>query len=230
MYVSTHVLSAARTYCMRYIANISPLCAMAIISTAARLRAPTLRDYFQRYLSNRVYFGVSMVRWQLLRAFPFIYFVQDLGFALEFHLPYYALRQDVALQSDPRGLRRSGYFIPSPEGPQKHEYLYEAQVSLLLTGVDEWFWTAYCCAETYFGSEESIQYYSDNQLDALTGGEKSMLDPVWNPREYFLSILTRRLKQVTKEWSNIVETLQDRLRLHVSAILRNSAIADSLSG
>ena len=104
---------------------------------------------------------------------------------------------------------------------------------MLVTGFDEWFWTAYCCAETYFGSEESIQYYTDNQLDALTGGEKSMLYPVWNPREYFLSILSRRLKQVTKEWSNVVETLQDRLRLHVSESLLNSVVAvfaDSLSG
>ena len=146
------------------------------------------------------------------------------------NFPYYALRQDVTLKADSRGLRRSGYFIPSLEGPQNNEYLYEAQLSLLVTGVDEWFWTAYCCAETYFGSEESIQYYSDNQLDALTGGEKSMLYPVWNPREYFLSILWRRLKQVTKEWVNVVETLQDRLRLHVSDILLNSAMADSFSG
>ena len=151
--------------------------------------------------------------WLSLTACAFVYLVQDFGFALEFHVPYYALRQDNALQADPRGLRRSGYFIPNLEGPQSPEYLYEAQLSLLVTGVDEWFWTAYCCAETYFGSGESIQYYSDNQLDALTGGEKSMLYPVWNPREYFLS---RRLKQATKEWSNVVETLQDRLRLHVS--------------
>ena len=104
---------------------------------------------------------------------------------------------------------------------------------MLVTGVDEWFWTAYFCAETYFGSEESIHYYTDNQYDALTGGEKSLLYPVWNPREYFLSILSRRLKQVTKEWSNVVETLQDRLRLHVSEIMLNSVVAvvaDSLLG
>ena len=157
--------------------------------------------------------------WLSLTARPFVYFVQDFGFALEFHLPYYALRQDRALQADSRGLRRSGYFIPNLDGPQNHEYLYEAQLSLLVTGVDEWFWTAYCCAETYFGSEESIQYYSDNELDALTGGEKSMLYPVWNPREYFLSVLSRRLKQVTKEWIIVVDTLQDRLRLHVSEIV-----------
>ena len=168
--------------------------------------------------------------WLSLTAYTFIYSVQEFGFTLEFHLPYYALRQDTALQADSRGLRRSGHFIPSPGGPQKPEYLYEAQLSLLITGVDEWFWTAYCCAETYFGSEVSLQYYSDNQLDALTGGEKTMSFPVWNPREYFLSILSRRLKQVTKEWGNVVEALQARLRLHVSEGLLSSAFADSFSG
>lgn len=101
---------------------------------------------------------------------------------------------------------------------------------MLVTGVDEWFWTAYFCAETHFGSEESIQYYHENQLDALTGGEKSMLFPVWNPREYFLSILSRRLKQATKEWSNVVETLQDRLRLHVSDTSLDPTVADILPG
>ena len=68
---------------------------------------------------------------------------------------------------------------------------------------------------THFGSEESIQYYHENQLDALTGGEKSIQYPVWNPREYFLSVLSRRLKQVTKEWSNVVESLEDRSRIQV---------------
>ena len=98
------------------------------------------------------------------------------------------------------------------------EYLHEAQLSLLIAGIDEWFWTAYCLTDTYFGSEESIQFYHDNQLDALSGGEKSLKYPIWNPREYFLSILARRLKQVTKEWGSIVELIESRLRVHVSKI------------
>ena len=113
---------------------------------------------------------------------------------MEFHLPYYALRKGASLNDDPRGLRRCGTLV-STNGKQAH--LYEAQISVLVTGVDEWFWTAYCFAETFFGSEESIQFYYENDFDAFTGGEKSASFPVWNPREYFLSILSRRLKQVT---------------------------------
>ena len=138
---------------------------------------------------------------------------QDFGYAMEFHLPYYALRHGTSIKADARGLRRSGEFFCRRLGSREH--LYEAQISVLVTGVDEWFWTAYCFADTYFGSDESIQYYHKNKLDALAGGEKSARFPVWNPREYFLSILSRRLKQVTKEWSNVIEALEMRLRSYV---------------
>lgn len=90
---------------------------------------------------------------------------------------------------------------------------------MLVTCVAEWVWTAYCCAETYFGGEESVEYYYKNQLDALTGGETSSHSPIWNPREYFLSVLSRRLKQVTKEWSNTVEAVEHCLRTYVIASL-----------
>ena len=97
------------------------------------------------------------------------------------------------------------------------EYLYEAQISVLVTGVDEWFWTTYCLVETYFGSEETIDFYHERNLDAPTGGLKPTHYPVWNPREYFLLVLSRRFKQITKEWSNVVSTLDGRLQYHVSS-------------
>ncbi|KAL8822470.1 MAG: hypothetical protein Q9191_006796 [Dirinaria sp. TL-2023a] len=140
--------------------------------------------------------------------------ISDFGFALEFHLPYYALRHGVSRRFDLRGLRRSYKFRSGLVDENLHEYLYEAQVSLLVTGSDEWFWTAYCCAETYFGSEESAKYYHEKRLDAPSGGEISSRLPVWNPREYFLSILSRRLKQVTKEWNNTVKAVEQCLKAY----------------
>ena len=118
-------------------------------------------------------------------------------------------------QNDARGLRRSCAFPSGLDSPELKERLYEAQVSVLVTGVDEWVWTAYCCVETYFGSEKSVKHYHENNLDALTGGETFSGFPVWNPREYFISVLSRRLRQITKEWSNIVEALEQWLRNYV---------------
>ena len=89
---------------------------------------------------------------------------------------------------------------------------------MLITGVDEWFWTAYCCTDTYFGSEETIQFYHERKLDAPTGGSKSNMHPSWDPREYFLLVLSRRLGQVTKEWGNVINAFEGRLHHHVYSL------------
>ncbi len=136
---------------------------------------------------------------------------------MEFHLPYYALRKSPKPISDSRALRRSGKFVPSRQILHEYEQIHEAQISLLVAGIDEWYWTAYCCVDRYFGSEETIQFYLDQNLDAPIGGAGRPTEfPVWNPREYFLMVLSRRIRQVTREWSNVVLTLEERLESHVS--------------
>ena len=106
--------------------------------------------------------------------------------------------------------------MPRRGSQQDPEHLYEAEVSVLLTGVDEWFWTAYCCVDTHFGSEESVEHYHERGLDAFTGGEKACQLPIWNPREYYLLVLSIRVRQVTREWSNLIDAIEERLQFHVS--------------
>ena len=104
---------------------------------------------------------------------------------MEFHLPYLALRKSEKPISDSRGLRRSGRFIPTEQTVDGYEQIHEAHISLLVAGIDEWYWTAYCCVDRYFGSEDNIQFYLDNQFDAPIGGSERRTEfPVWNPREY----------------------------------------------
>ena len=137
---------------------------------------------------------------------------------MEFHLPYYALRTARAPLPDSRGLRRHGRFILADSSHHTaKEYLYESQISLLIIGIDEWFWTAYLCLDTFFEGKENISSHYSNDNDALIGGAvRPNKFPVWNPRQYFLFILSRRFKQVTKEWAAIVRNLEGRLHLHVS--------------
>ena len=135
---------------------------------------------------------------------------------MEFHFPYYALRESPTCIADSRALRRCAVFPGKySAGAQTHEYLCEAQVSVLVTGIDEWFWTAYCCVDKYFGSEETVQNYYDKGLDALSGGERWLRLPIWNPREYFLFILSCRFQQATKEWTIVVRALEASLRSQV---------------
>ena len=80
---------------------------------------------------------------------------------MEFHIPYIAIRDK--LQPDPRRLRTDSEMLKTLEmetkKTQNDTFYYQAQISFLLTGVDEWHWTAYCCVDTFFGSERDPEWY-----------------------------------------------------------------------
>jgi hypothetical protein len=142
-------------------------------------------------------------------------------FVMEFHIPYFALRERLMTKkaSDARGLRNS-HDMPERKGGSAAKLVYhESQISVLLFGPDEWFWTTYCFVDTYFGSEYTNEEYRNTSpapADAPSGGATSVDKPVWNPREYFLLILSRRMEQVSKEWSKLVAELNERLGAYVS--------------
>lgn len=133
-------------------------------------------------------------------------------------MPFCVLRKSDILLSDPRGIRRSDRLAQTSLLTDNKERIYDAQISFLIVGTDEWFWTAYCCVDLYYGgNRESIDTYhvSPSSLDAPSGGKRSRQYPYWNPRDYFLEVLQRRIKQVTKEWSNVVTMLEERLESYV---------------
>lgn len=45
----------------RYITDMSPDCGLVIALTTPRLQIPVMRDFLERYVSGRVYFGAVMV-------------------------------------------------------------------------------------------------------------------------------------------------------------------------
>lgn len=122
---------------------------------------------------------------------------------------------------DPRRLRTSYEMLETLEmetrKTRNDSFYFESQISFLLTGVDEWQWTAYCCVDTFFGSAKDPEWYMTKQLDGLSGVEQLANLPIWNPREYFLLVCSSRLSQVTMEWSNVVLKLQSRLDEYVWA-------------
>lgn len=148
-------------------------------------------------------------------------------YALEFHIPYFALRKSFStsdkLHSNIVG-RRSGVFADSFTRncePGQKEFFHEAQVSVLLVGIDEWVWTLYCLVESHFEQPQDLtelEQYVTNMRDAPSGQFASYKQPIWNPREYFLLVLCRRMDQATLEWQNLVETLDQRLKDLVSLI------------
>lgn len=148
-------------------------------------------------------------------------------YALEFHIPYFALRKSFStsekLHSNIVG-RRSGVFADSFTRncePGQKEFFHEAQVSVLLVGIDEWVWTLYCLVEGQFEETHDpaeLEQYVTHMRDAPSGNYVPYTMPIWNPREYFLLVLCRRMGQATLEWQNLVETLDQRLKDLVSWI------------
>lgn len=102
-------------------------------------------------------------------------------------------------------------------GDEQDQFCYhDAQISFLITGVDEWYWTAYCCVDTFLGDSEHPDTYLNYNDDGPSGGGKEELYPVWNPREYFLLVFSRRCKQVAREWEVLVQELVSRSDTYVA--------------
>lgn len=130
-----------------------------------------------------------------------------------------------------RPLRRTGdlqflRLAPFPtEASGSDDCIYEAQISVLVTGVDHWSWTAFAFVDTYYkgaGNLESVENYIDQvqlgaKFDPLTEGRYGAEPPVWRPREYFLRVLETRVKQVKREWHNTVFCILQRIEAHVSS-------------
>lgn len=151
---------------------------------------------------------------------------------MSFHLPYFALRTSTAQIKDRRQdkggepLRRS-YDVTFLD--TKHEqlcaFLYEAQISVVISGTDEWRWVGYCFVDTYFDADhedgESVDNYHQDSVgddgmlvDPCTHGRLALDRPIQEPREYFLEVLRCRLHQVTCEWQQVVQNIKESIREH----------------
>ncbi|KAE8379714.1 hypothetical protein BDV26DRAFT_303422 [Aspergillus bertholletiae] len=138
--------------------------------------------------------------------------LQIRGFTLEFHLPYYVLRPHETKLQDRRGLRKHRFFRPPTLNDS--DCIYEAQLSLVVYGVDDYFWTAYLCEDSYFREQNPVTEYIQDEVDGPSFGHRMCKFPIWDPRYYFLSILSIRMNQVVMEWAVLVETLESHLDKH----------------
>lgn len=179
-----------------YIADLTPQIALALICHVSHLHLPNFRSFLSKHVEFQAYMNVSQTR----------------GFVLEFHLPHFVLRPDSTKYSDHRGLRTARYFRPPNSGPQ--DRIYESQFSLIICGLDDFFWTAYFCADGYHTAMDTVDDYLKQGVDGPSGGQKRCDWPIWDPRFYFLAVLAIRMSQVTAEWTVLVQELEDYLDPH----------------
>jgi hypothetical protein len=123
-------------------------------------------------------------------------------------------------------LRKSSLLpLQSESRDQEDLHYHEAQISSLSWGPDETFWSEIFLVDTYFGSEKKLATYLDTPTggklgdgsDPPLGGQGSMEVPMFNPREYFLMKIDRRIEQVATEYRALVETFNKRMEEYVSS-------------
>lgn len=109
---------------------------------------------------------------------------------------------------------------------QKELYYHEAQTSSLCWGPDETFWTELFLVDTYFGSEKNLHTYLTTPhlgrygdgSDPPLAGRGSMEVAMFDPREYFLLKIDRRVDQVATEYGALIETFNKRMDAYVSTV------------
>lgn len=155
---------------------------------------------------------------------------QRLGFkffTFTLHIPFYVLKESEKLLEDTRkgndgkSLRRSWRlpFLSGHKGALSlpgYQCLYEAQISVTITGTDHRTWTAYGAFDTYYGSNDSVDAYYQMRTptslaDPLTAGKISRRNIIWTPREYYFKIFEIRINQVLREWRAIFDGIENEI-------------------
>ncbi|KAH0847219.1 hypothetical protein AYO21_02607 [Fonsecaea monophora] len=206
-----------------FITNLDRYSIYALVRTASTHQATALRGALYHHLE----FEASLELAARMEGFPM--------FRLAFHLPFFAVRTSETPQTDCRRdrnkiplRRRQDISFLNWQADAPSIYLYDAQVSCVITGFDWTRWIAWLFIDTYYfdpgdESEEDVsEYYEDGlspagmRADPLTYGLLDADKPIWDPEDYFLTVLKTRFAQVKREWKGVVTKLKSSFRHHHS--------------
>ncbi|KAK0705695.1 hypothetical protein B0H67DRAFT_594764 [Lasiosphaeris hirsuta] len=160
-------------------------------------------------------------------------------FAMHLHIPFYVLgdptldppHRDTRKWPNGEPLRASCALdcLSTSRDTKEKQWLYEAQTSVLMTGIDHYVWTAICTVDTYYCDTKSKESESVRSLRRpkfrLSKQAKQMWDPlvgrgtlplilskVRDPRRYFLAVCEARIGWVLLQWGKIVGAFSDNIK------------------
>jgi hypothetical protein len=154
---------------------------------------------------------------------------------MEFHLPFFALRKTSPSDCSPtrahgKRLRESKdlSFLKGQNtkpGEQENYCIYQAQISCVVCGLDDWQWVAYAFVDTEHDNDD------DDLVDKATSLEELNEDPIacgldaslpiWKPRQYYLKVFEIRVKQTRQEWDQLVRKLVLDISEYVCCVTLN---------
>jgi hypothetical protein len=193
-----------------YISDLSPDNIHALAATASSLHAPALRNAIYRHLVFRPSIAVKI---------PSVGFRT---FQLELHLPFFILGKSTppkktcgTLKTKPdRGWKDVSFLkldtldssVQSSE-PNEVWSLQEAQISIVLTGIDDWRWTGYGFVDAEV--DGLLEDISKEELgfDQVARGEHEAKFPIWRPLDYWARVAEVRISQTTRHYENIMYKL-----------------------
>ncbi|KAF2178428.1 hypothetical protein K469DRAFT_754507 [Zopfia rhizophila CBS 207.26] len=190
-----------------YISDLSPPFILALTETAPRHQVPALRDALFKHLALQTSMRVK---------------ISDRDytvFQMDFHMPFCALRRGRPEEYfrdgvKPRRKWRDISFLANGMG------IHEAQISFTICGPAESRWVAYAFVDTDFDEDKEMgadefDYTSMLADQIASDGEVDANRPIFNPREYYLLIVSIRLKQVVKEWAGLVQIVEKGIEAHM---------------
>ena len=201
-----------------YINNLDPLVISVLAKTTSCLETPVIQRTVLKYLTAQTSFEVHIAP----RGFR--------TFSLELNVSFFCLRRSTNPSRSDQRLRWDGNghlraTLPSPRNPTSDVLssaenlynIYETQISIAVTGVDHWRWTAWGFVDTWFETHDAVsEYYegegSGAQPDPLAAGQIDTNPPERYPREYFLKVFEIRIGIVAKEWNYILHVLQQEVQ------------------
>ncbi|KAH4416864.1 hypothetical protein HBH92_059580 [Parastagonospora nodorum] len=189
-----------------FVANPDGYDIIAVTETAPQHLHEALGGFLERYVSLRTALKVKL---------------SDCGFPeyqIQYHLPHFVLRKKrhpskrhtEKLQRARTDLSFLSQALPSTFNEEPLE-LVQAQISIVLCGTSETRYTVYCFEDSDHDDDREMgdDEFSENgfQADQIAKGEIDANRPIWNPREYILVTLLKRITQVAKEWARVVHVI-----------------------
>jgi hypothetical protein len=155
------------------------------------------------------------------------------SFQMEFHLPFFALRNgnksgDLSSAGSRHRLRKWENLTllrqdQTGSDSQQSYCLEESQLSCIVHGFDEWNWTCYAFEDNRKESdaEDEVDQVPDLQVgsgditfdvddeDPILLLLDSRKQPIWKPRQYFLKAFEVQVRKFWTEWNALVYRLED---------------------
>jgi hypothetical protein len=198
-----------------YVTDLDPARIHALAATAHCHQVPALRNAIYKHLAFQPSIEVTI---------PSAGF---LNFQLELHLPFFLLgrskppKPDIKINSKPPRQWTDLSFLKL-DTPKSHPQIsgvvwgiYEAMISYVVTGSDDWRWVGYAFVDTELDGLLTDLSEEDLSFDRVAAGEIYANSPLWRPRDHWVKVLDIRIEQVRKEWEYLAYKLEFAVNQYV---------------